>query len=46
MEDMTSQQFIERFIQILENEYGKLLGSDITVARAVEVIKLVFEERE
>ncbi len=43
---MTQKQFIKRFLEILENEYGKLFGSDITVSRAVEVIKLVFEEKE
>ena len=49
MKNMSNQEektrlMLRRFIEILEEEYGKSIGSDITVARAVEVIGRVLEE--
>ncbi len=41
---MTQQQFIRRFLEILENEYGKPHYTSITISRAVEVIKEIFNE--
>lgn len=39
--------FIQRFLGILAMDYGKSLpGQDITIARAVEVIKQVLEEED
>lgn len=40
---MTPDQIISRFVQILNDEYGKMHTSDITVARAVEILRRALE---
>lgn len=41
---MKPDQIIDRFKQILNDEYGKVYTSDITVARAIEILRRVLEE--
>lgn len=40
---MNTEQFITKFLDILEKEYGKSHFSNITVSRAVEVIRKVID---
>lgn len=41
---MTKQQIVAKFIETVENNYGKTLMSDITVARAVEILMDILED--
>lgn len=41
---MSKQEIIQAFIEEFRNSYGKYMGSDITVARAVEVLEEVIKE--
>lgn len=41
---MTKEEIIKAFIDEMETTYGKLITSDITVARAVEVLKDILDD--